>query len=198
MDRGQAFTLEAFTAALLLVSGVIFALQATAVTPLSASTSNQHIQNQQRLAANDLLAAAEENGSLRDAVVYWNTTTEAPHNATNAGYYADGGPPMVFGEMLDRTFKDEQIAFNVYLGYWNGNETTDIPMVFMGSPSDNAVAASRALTLYNDTRLRDVDNNPTGTTVAQAAAAGEFYAPDAALGSPFFNIVEVRIVVWRM
>lgn len=197
MDRGQAFTLEAFTAALLIVTGVIFALQATAVTPLSASTSNQHIQNQQRLAANDVLAVAAENGSLEEAVVYWNTTTEAFHDATNAGYYTSGGPPNTFGAMLDRTFKEQQIAFNVHVDYWGGNETDRRTMVYMGSPSDNAVAASRSVTLYNDTRIV-TPSGPSSTNVSQAAVDGEFYAPDAAIGSELFNVVEVRIVVWRM
>ncbi|MFQ3285215.1 MAG: hypothetical protein ACI944_001946, partial [Natronomonas sp.] len=37
--RGQAHTVEAFAAAVLVVSGLVFATQAAAVTPLSASTS---------------------------------------------------------------------------------------------------------------------------------------------------------------
>jgi len=59
-DRAQAHTLEAFAAAILLVAALTFALQATAVTPLSASTSNQHIENQQRAVATDLLATSAE------------------------------------------------------------------------------------------------------------------------------------------
>lgn len=69
MMRGQAHTLEAFAAALLLISGLIFALQATAVTPLSASTSNQHIQNQQQLIASDILTTSAENETLQDALL---------------------------------------------------------------------------------------------------------------------------------
>ena len=68
-DRGQAHTLEAFAAAILIVVGLTFALQATAVTPLSASTSNQHLENQQRAVATDLLETSAANGDLRERPV---------------------------------------------------------------------------------------------------------------------------------
>ena len=195
VDRGQAHTLEAFMAALIVVSGVLFALGATAVTPLSASTSNQHIQNQQLVAANDLLAASAANGTLRESAVYWNATANGFEGATDGGYYTAGGPPTPFGAALNETFRDERIAFNVYVGYWDGASPRQRPMVYMGSPSDNAVTASRTVTLFNDTAL-----TAPGETrnVSVASAAGDFYAPDVAPGNELFNVVEVRIVLWRM
>ena len=75
--RGQIYTLEAVIAAVLLVSSLVFALQVTAVTPLSASTSNQHIENQQRASASGVLTAAEEAGILQDAVLFWNDSDSA-------------------------------------------------------------------------------------------------------------------------
>ena len=68
-DRGQAYTLEAIIASVLLISSLVFALQVTVVTPLSASTSNQHIENQQRASAAGVLTAAQETGALKDAVL---------------------------------------------------------------------------------------------------------------------------------
>jgi len=92
-DRAQAHTLEAFAAAILLVAALTFALQATAVTPLlSASTSNQHIENQQRAVATDLLATSAENGDLEAAILHWN-----PENETFAS-----SPPEVDGEGYPR------------------------------------------------------------------------------------------------
>jgi hypothetical protein len=193
--RAQAHTLEAFVAALLVLSGIGFALQATAVTPLSASTSNQHIGNQERAAATGLLDAAEANGTLRGAVVYWNTSNEQFAGSTD-GQYSNGGPPNAFGDALEETFGDRRTAFNVELAWFDANRTErdSTLMVDMGRPSDDAVSTSRNVVLYNDTRLTA---GPPGN-VSAAAANDSFYMPDAARGERLFNVVEVRIVVWRI
>ncbi|MFC5278720.1 hypothetical protein ACFPM1_08135 [Halorubrum rubrum] len=207
-DRGQAHTLEAFVAAILLVAGLTFALQATAVTPLSASTSNQHIENQQRAAATGLLETSAANGDLRDAVLDWhpgNATVERGFDASTEerAYYTGGGPPNAFGDALDRTFLDRRIAFNVYVQYHDSSaKGGDKPvkrqvMVDMGSPSDNAVTASRSITVSNDATLT-ADGFEERTLEAVDADPNErFYAPPVDDG-PIYNHLEVRIVVWRM
>lgn len=210
--RGQAHTLEAFTAALLVLTGLLFALQATAVTPLSASTSNQHIENQERAMAADVLAVADDSGALEDAILNW--TDDSFAGTDSSGIYANPtnlsrfGP---FGEMLNRTFLDEGIAVNVYVRYRGaadglpgGEPPADrrctqnvtgsyCSMVYMGSPSDNAVVATRTVVLMDGDVLTG-----TNRSVADAAAAEEYMAPDAGTGSPLFNVVEVRLVVWQM
>jgi len=186
--RGQAHTLEAFVAAILLVAGLTFALQATAVTPLSASTSNQHIENQQRAVATDLLETSAENGDLREAVLYWD-----PDNETFIGapegleHYSQSEPPNAFGDALNRTFFESQIAVNVHVRYHTNGSQDQQRMVYMGTPSDNAVTASRTVPVSNDTVTDEV----------LAGSNGEFYAPDVVDG-PMYNYLEVRIVVWRM
>ena len=182
-------------AALLIVSGVLFALDATAVTPLSASTSNQHIQNQQLATANDLLATSAANGSLQAAVVYWNTTTDRFYGTPPDGYHTVGGPPNAFGTALNETFREQRIAFNVYVAFWDGDTRVEEPITYMGAPSDNAVSASRTVTLYNDTRLTAPNEN---VNVSTASANGNFYADDAFPENELFQVVEVRIVTWRM
>lgn len=191
--RGQAYTLEGFAAALLVVGGVVFALQATAVTPLSASTSNQHIENQYRATADDLLAAAAENDTLRPAVTFWDPENNTFHNASEAGYYSNGGPPNAFGAALNETFGGSRVAFNVEVRYRSGDRVKDKRMVHMGTPSDNAAAATRTVALYDDTALSAAEGN-----VSAAATEGDFYASDADSGTELFNVVEVRIVVWRI
>lgn len=193
-DRGQAHTLEAFTAALLLIAGVLFALQATAVTPLSASTSNQHIQNQQGLVANDILATAAENGTLREAVLHWNTSAASFEGAQNEAYYTNGGPPTQFGRLLNETFRSERIAFNVDIFYRKNGRFVRQRMVFMGTPSDNAVTASRTITVFNDTQLTGSDP----ITLEDAYSNNTFYAPDIHTGGELYNVMEVRLIVWRM
>lgn len=192
--RAQAHTLEGITAAIILLSGVLFALQATAVTPITASTSNQHIENQQAAVAEGTLAAAEANGTLTPALLYWNTSGERFNGTGSDGVYANGGPPVPFGATLDRTFGAERVAFNVDIGYrTTGDGRGRIRMVYMGSPSDNAVAATRTVVLFDDDPLGDGTGN-----VSAAAAGGEFYPGAVDAEGPLFGVMEVRIVVWRI
>ncbi len=176
--RGQAHTVEAFAAAVLIVGGLIFATQATAVTPLSASTSNQHIENQQKASVEGLLAASATDGSLEAAVLDWNATRGTFEGAPESDTYASA-PDHEFGDALSGTLSSRQIAFNVLVRYPDGDGGTDTePMIRMGEPSDNAVSATRSIGLYDD----DV---PTG-----------FYAPDID-DSKLYTVVEVEVVAWR-
>ncbi|WP_050034122.1 DUF7288 family protein [Halorubrum halophilum] len=202
-DRAQAHTLEAFAAAILLVAGLTFALQATAVTPLSASTSNQHIENQQRALAGDLLATSAENGDLEAALLYWDPDG-GDGNGTfvgtgASGAYTGGGPPNTFGETLNQTFLDRTIAFNVviYHGERNENRTR---MVNMGSPSDNAVTATRSVGLPDGANLTAPGHRDTTLRrLADDTDPGAFYVEDDVVAdTAMYDYVEVRIVVWRM
>jgi hypothetical protein len=191
-DRGQAFTLEAFTASLLLIGAITFALQVTAVTPLTASTSSQHIENQQQQLAAGLLDAAVSNESLKEAVLFWDESAGHFQGADpDDGYYSSGGPPTQFGKMLNRTFRDRGLAFNVNIWYVT---TTDQlkrePLVNFGSPSDNAVSARRTVVLFDDDTL-------TSTSDEELPATTSFYANDVS-NSGVYNVIRVEVVVWRM
>lgn len=194
-DRGQAFTLEAFTASLLLIGAITFAMQVTAVTPLTASTSSQHIENQQLQVANGLLDSAISNESLREAILFWNETAGGFHNVdAQEGYYAIGGPTNItFGHMLNRTFRNRGIAFNVNVWYvaTSGNLRSK-RMVHFGTPSDNAVSARRTITLFDDDRLTAPGNTQ------QLSETGSYFAPDISDDSGLYNVVRVEVIVWRM
>jgi len=198
-ERGQAHTVEAFIAALLLISGLLFAMQATAVTPLSASTSNQHIENQQRAVAHDLLATAAEDGSLEEAVLYWNATEGTFQNSTGPrGEYTSANAENEFLASLDDALRERRIAYRVRVRYHN--TTGDEPdveiqrMVEMGQPSDNAVTASRTVTLSNESQLTGDDDR---TLADVAEDEGSFYADPTGDGQ-LYNRLEVRITTWRM
>ena len=199
-DRAQAHTVEAFIAALLLVSGLLFAMQATAVTPLSASTSNQHIENQQRALTGDLLSTAAEDGSLQEAVLYWNTSRGAFQDSPEQGYYTDSGSQTAFLSALNETLAERRIAYNVRLRVHNTTGTPSrrtVSMVEMGRPSDNAVTASRTIILSDSATLTGSDPQSLSTVADDADAS--FYAPDADPDSDLlYNRVEVRVTTWRM
>jgi hypothetical protein len=69
-------------------------------------------------------------------------------------------------------------------------------MVRMGVPSDDAVTVGRQVTLFDDTRF----SSPELGNVSGAASDPnrQFYATDADREGPLFNVVEVRITVWRI
>ena len=191
--RGQAYTLEAVIASVLLVSSLVFALQVTAVTPLSASTSNQHIENQQRASASGVLTAAQEAGALKDAVLYWNTSGDGKYyEAEQLTYYTNNYPPNEFGNITARAFDGRGLAVNVLI-YYNESEDPN-RMVYRGEPSDNAVSASRIVTIYDDDKLTAPPNNQT--TVADAEFE-EVVPPDSG-GNSVYNVVRVEVTVWRM
>jgi len=199
-ERGQAHTLEAVVGAILLLTAVSFALQITIVTPLSASTSSQHIEGQQRATAQGVLASAAEEGALEDAVLYWNETGGNFHNATTRDYYTNGPPDNRFGDMLARAFDQNGIAYNVYVTS-NEPETTNTrrkPLIFQGTPSDNAVSASRTVVLHEDDRLLDTDESPTGTTLNQSASFDGFVTDADGVTDGIYNVVRVEVVVWRI
>ncbi|WP_331232907.1 DUF7288 family protein [Natronorarus salvus] len=202
MNRGQVHTLEAFVAALLLVGGLIFATQATAVTPLSASTSNQHIENQQRAVATDLLAVTHEDGSLEEALLFWNDTEDGfAYTGENRQFYTDDPPEEYahpLADPLSEAFGGTQVAYNIDLIYQNSEDpanTSEQELVEMGSPSDNAVVASRTVVLFDGNGVSAGDNE--GTALSELED-GEFYAPNVDEDGELYNVVEVRITVWRM
>ena len=192
--RGQAQTLEGLAAAMLVIAGVSFALQATAVTPLSASTSNQHVENQLRATAASMLDAAEANGTLRPALTAWNNSTRGFVGSSDFGYFVQAGPPGPFGESLNETFVENRVATNVRVRYIDANGSRQAEqLVYMGEPSDNAVTATKTVAIYDDTEVYGSYDN-----VSAAADADAFYAPDASPDSELFNVMEVEIVVWRI
>jgi len=197
-DRGQARALEAITAGMLLLASLVFALQVTAVTPLTGSTSSQHIENQQAKIAEGLLAAEAENGTVISTLLAWN---ESGHFAgAEPGGFHGGGPPTAFGNVLDRTLRERNIAFNVKVYYVTQSGGRDSErLVDLGSPSDHASTASRSFTLYDDDVLHEINESaeraePTDTTLEN----GSYFAPDIDDDSRLYNVVEVEVVVWRM
>ncbi|PSQ57477.1 hypothetical protein BRD22_01920 [Halobacteriales archaeon SW_8_68_21] len=203
-DRGQAHTLEAFTAALLLIAGLIFATQATAITPLSASTSNQHVENQAAIAAQDVLTATEENGNLTAALLYYEDG-KFVDSGDGTGYA--GVPPEshpLHGPLTE-AFGDRQIAFDIEVYYPEdgGNRTSDATVVDTGSPSDNAATASARVALYGDDRLFNASvDDPGDATYSGPRLANEsghdYFAPSVGGSDTLYTVVEVKITAWQM
>lgn len=186
--RGQAYTLEAIVAALLIISSLIFALQVTAVTPLSASTSSQHIENQQRASATGALTAAAEANVLRDSV----STIDKSGDYYDVNEYPDDE----FGRILERSFDSGGLAVAVTIRYQDSPTTWDsTQMVERGSPSDHAVTAARSMTLYKDDPIYNESRDESGTWGSDDPFdIGDDVHPD----SDVYTVVTIEVTVWRM
>jgi hypothetical protein len=192
--RGQAYTLEAILAALVLIGSVAFALGATGVTPLSGTTASEEATDRLSGLVEGTLDAAAANGSLKPTVLYWNGSEERFHGADRA-HYVSRAPPTAFGRLLARTLGDRSVAFNVNVYYVTagGNRTVQ-PLVSHGTPGDDAVRATRAVGLSDDDRVRAAD----GTAGPTLTDAGGFYAPNAAPDGPVYNVVVVEVIAWHV
>lgn len=191
--RGQAYTLESVAASLLVLFGILFALQVTVVTPLASSTANEHLGNQLDAAADGVLGTAVENGALRPTLLGWNEDEGRFHSVSGRGYHVAGGPPTELGEMLNETFEDRRVAYNVYLDYPTGDGGHErAVLVRSGTPADDAVSASRLVTLYDEDNLRTASGG-TGSTLASAET---YFAPNA-IDGPVYSVVEVEVVAWE-
>jgi hypothetical protein len=195
MDRGQVHTLEAIVAALLLLTSVVFALQMTAVTPLSASTSSQHIENQLQASAQGVLVNAADNGEIKPAILAWNRSGAKFHHATQERYYSRFAPPNAFGERLEDAFSSRGIAYNVYLHYYStGGGTRTDRFVYRGEPSDNAVQAAQTVVLTDSATHYNETMGQTNITVNST----NYFAPDYGEGSAVYNVVRIEVLAWRI
>jgi hypothetical protein len=200
--RAQAHTLEGVAAALLIVATVAFTIQATAVTPLTASTASQHIETQHERAASGLLETERANGNLSRTLRYWNGSAAAFTNASNEGYYVGETPGASFLLAVEETFGDRAVAYNVNAYYVGADGDRHVRrLAFHGQPSADAVAATRLVTLYDNQSVTERNGTrfePTAKTLADVnAAAGERYFTPNAPGHAY-AVVEVEVVVWRM
>jgi hypothetical protein len=205
--RGQAHTLEAVVASLLVVSALLFALQSAAVTPLSTSTSSEQIQAQQADAARGMLVAGMENGSLRRALLHWDPSAESFVGTTgDRSYYTSRSAigSFGFGRLFQRGFAERSVAYNVVLWYRTASGRESQRLIYRGEPSDNAISATMTTTVYDDDRLTtDGDGDgrleATGATLEDGSTgSGAFYAPDASPSSDVYNVVEVEVTAWRL
>lgn len=178
-------------AGVLLIGSLIFALQMTAVTPLSASTSNEYVENQQGAMAEGVLAVAAEDGSLKQAVLMWNETAGRFQGTDSDGFYKSATPPpnALIAHLSD-AFSDEGVAFNVYVKYREGDNTRPKRMFYQGEPSDSAMTAARTVTLYDTDRL-----SPSSTPLDQSAT---YFVSDRGANNPLYSVVKIEVVVWRM
>ncbi|MFB6132410.1 MAG: hypothetical protein ABEJ44_03265 [Halanaeroarchaeum sp.] len=193
-DRGQAHTLEGIAATLLILSSVVFALQVTAVTPLTASTASQHVETQYERATIGVLTIAAEKHRLSSTLRYWNASGARFHEASKVGYYVGRAPPTAFGDQLRAAFDGAAVAYNVDVTYLQTDGSLrNRRVAHFGDPSNTAVTVRRTVVLYDTQPVLDSSGEPTDATLDGTT----FFAPDAFDGH-LYNVVVVEVTIWRM
>ncbi|MFA9425259.1 hypothetical protein [Natronorubrum sp. A-ect3] len=199
-DRGQAYTLEGFISAMIVLMAILLALQSVVITPTTGGLADRTAQSQVQQEAQDALvvAAAADDGDLSEMVRYWDENAEEFHKASEddnvRGYYNASNQTelydeFVLGEILSDRFTERGMSYNVELVYWNKSEDEYESEYLVYQGESEAVTASYMVTLFQDDELTGgpgtVDEND------------DYPIPRATDDdSKVYNVVEVRVAVW--
>jgi hypothetical protein len=203
-DRAQLYTIEGVIGALVILSAVVFAMQSVAVSPTSSGDVGPTERTDLRHQANDVLSIASQNDTfdLNRLVRYWSQSKQTFYGGLNPRLgYGERRPPGAIGHLLNETFTTRSRSYNLVMRYRasNGSGTLTTPIVRTGPPAENAVIATRTVTLYDSqtltspgaggVELRQYDTDPYD------GDDGYYPVPDA-MDGPLYNVVEVRLIVW--
>ncbi len=203
-DRGQLQTLEGFAASLLIVLSLLFAVQATSVTPLTSSTANVHVEAQLQFMADDILRGLEfsPSDSLRDNLLQW----DGQVYVWNGTAYVDESNSshvlaVPLARSLNSTLVRNSIAHNLELFYIDSStgKLTNRKIIWNGNPSQNAVSVQRVVVMNDCDALSSVGE---GVTCAQDYANNTFWNTlgigDLDPSSLFYNVLAAKLTLWRM
>jgi hypothetical protein len=192
--HAQMHTLEAIMASLIMVAIIVYTVQATSLTPLTSSTANAHIEAQLQTMGQDMLNALSysaygHDSDLKTDILNW----DGKQYVWNGTAYSTIKSPIyeLQSSSLARTLEfiavRRGIAHNVYFS-WVDEEgvTASRRYIYNGDPSNNAVVISKRVQLSNDD-VGNVTDFETRTGI-----------PDADNSTDFYNIVNVKMALWRM
>lgn len=189
-ERGQAFTLEAVLASLIVVAGLAFALQAVTVTP---STSGSNAEPVEAAQLDSVLLDAAQSDALKRAVLAWDGGFEGVLSGED--YFVGEFPGNEFGTALDEAV-GPSVAVNVAVRYPTGPDTMERQrMVYNGLPGDGAVRAATTVSVYDDDRLYDAGGDPRGGT--SVASDGLYDGFGDRSSSGLYGVLTVEVVAWR-
>lgn len=187
-EKGQLHTLEGVAASTIILLVIIYAIDATSMTPLTSSTSNVHIETELLMIGQDVLnnldyAEAGFNSNLKNDILKWNGKTYVLSDGKN---YTEWGGTAQFNNnitaILYSALVKKGIAHKLELTYLNknGSSISTNAMIDNGNPSDSSVIVSRKIVLQNSDNI--ISNSPI---------------PDIDRSTNFYNLVSVKLYLWR-
>lgn len=193
-DKAQLHTLEGVAASTLILLVIIYAIDATSMTPLTSSTSSVQVETELALLGQDILNTLDytepgEISNFKKDIINWDGNQ---YQWSGKKYLEDGNIENNISnnitEILNTTLISKGIAHRLDVSYLlNNSNTTSVSgprtMIYAGVPSDNAVIVSRKIVLQD----RDIIRDPNSTN--------PIYDIYPATG--LWNIVDVKLVLWR-
>jgi hypothetical protein len=191
-DKGQMHTIEGVMAALIMLLVLVLVVKSTAITPLSSSTTNKHVQLELMNMGNDLLSSLDytanpnDISTLKVSVLDWDGDE---YIWSGQVYRSTNGTRILDNDLtrdLNFTFTSYGVAYDVEVIYLDGNNTAiEKPMIWNGDASDNSITVTKVIALHNS----DVNAYPAFKNTG---------IPDIDQKTDFYNMVNVRLTLWRM
>lgn len=192
-EKGQMHTLEGVAAATIMLLVIVYAIDATSMTPLTSSTANVHVETELQVLGQDILGALDYtepgfNSKLKNDVLGWNgkeyTWDGIKYMEKGNASYSQNNLTNNLTNNLNYTLTTQGIAHSVELTFLKNNGTSLLTqkMIYNGNPSDNAVIISRKIVLHNS-------DNPNKNNILLT---------DIDPSTDLYNIVDVKLVLWRM
>ncbi|AFO58736.1 MULTISPECIES: hypothetical protein [unclassified Natrinema] len=196
-DRGQAYTLEGFIGAMVVLMATLFALQSVVIMP-STGGIDRADQAQRQQEALDALVVAAEDGNLSETIRRWDGEggfEGADGQLAQSGDYRRYHPDTfanksTLGSILNDRFNERGGGYNVEI-HPKGSENKTL--VYQSGPPPSSVTASYTVTLYDDQYVTP-DRDRTLTDLNESESAISELYPDS--DNPVYNVVEVRVVAW--
>lgn len=198
-DKGQIFTLEGITAAVILIFVLVVIVQSTSVTPLSSSFTNQHIKLELQNIGNDILSTLDETpiyniedpsmpSLLKQSLVQWARTdgygTYMWNNTTLISVVDNTTiitrTPLT--DALNFSLMSKGTAYNLEVRYPDTSLSLQTnKIIWNGDPSEDSVTVLRYIALDDS----DVyyDNS---------------IIPDISPTTDLHSTIEVRLTLWVM
>lgn len=197
-DIGQMHTIEGLMAAIIMMLVLVLVVKGTAITPLTSSSTNEHVQVELADMGSDLLTSLDYNvanpagaSPLKYSILGWN----GDQFVWNSTCFKDINNNIIIldestnslAHALNFTFNRYGIAYDVEVIYLDDNGTAVVKkMIWNGDPSDNSVTVSKIIALHN----------------SDSTTAPNFFIntgiPDLDNSTDFYNLLNVRLTLWRM
>ncbi|ELY74494.1 hypothetical protein [Natrinema pallidum] len=196
-DRGQAYTLEGFIGAMVVLMATLFALQSVVIMP-STGGIDRSDQAQRQQEALDALVVAAEDGNLSETLRRWNgeggfegTDGQLAESGDYRQYHPDTfANKSTLGSILDDRFNERGGGYNVEI-HPKGSENKTL--VHQSGPPPSSVTASYTVTLYDDQYVTpDRERTLSDLNESESAISELSNGPN----NPVYNVVEVRVVAW--
>ncbi len=190
-EKAQMHTLEGVAAATIMLLVIVYAMDATTLTPVSSSTASVHMVTELQTLGQDILSALDYaepgyNSKLKNDIMTWDGT-EYTWNGTK--YVESRNATNILSnnlaQILNASLVSRGIAHNVEINFLRDSGTSldhdNWKIIYNGDPSNNAVIISRKIVLQNS------DFNPDEN----------YPVEDIDFSTNLYNIVDVKLILWR-